>query len=60
MDGDAQPDMIASYKPGDFDGPVPKARPLSEAPPGRFPTGDFNGVPSKLELLAPAILRQVK
>jgi hypothetical protein len=23
VEGDAQPDMIASYKPGDFDGPVP-------------------------------------
>jgi mono/diheme cytochrome c family protein len=43
--GDAQPDVIASYKPGDFDGPVPK----------------FSGGVLRFEVVVqPAILRQTK
>jgi mono/diheme cytochrome c family protein len=43
--GDAQPDAIASYKPGDFDGPVGVP---------------FAGRGQKVPLVQPAILRQVK
>jgi hypothetical protein len=45
VEGAAQPDMIASYKPGDFDGPVPQ----------------FTGSARKFDAVAqPAIFRQVK
>jgi hypothetical protein len=45
VEGDVQPDMIASYKPGDFDGPVPQ----------------FTGSVRKFDAVAqPAIFRQVK
>jgi hypothetical protein len=43
VEGDAQPDMIASYKPGDFDGPVPA----------------FEGSARKFNVVQPAVLRRV-
>jgi hypothetical protein len=46
VDRDVQPDMIASYRPGDFDGPVPTS-PFAGPGPGRV-------------ILQPAILRLVK
>jgi hypothetical protein len=45
VEGDVQPDMIASYKPGDFDGPIPQ----------------FTGSVRKFDAVAqPTIFRQVK
>jgi hypothetical protein len=46
VDRDVQPDMIASYRPGDFDGPLP--------------TPPFAGSEPWRVILQPAILRQVQ
>src|SRR5205823_8696307 len=48
VDRDVQPDMIASYRPGDFDAPAGAPPAFSERVPGLPP------------MIQPAILRRVK
>jgi hypothetical protein len=51
VNGPAEPDMIATYRPGDFDGPLP--RPQFE---GRLPTPQFVGDVPRIRIVEPARL----
>jgi hypothetical protein len=56
---DAQPDMIASYRPGDFDGrPLPPGPPPTMRP--RVANPRFNGEAPNPPIVQPAILRERK
>jgi hypothetical protein len=53
VDRDSQPDKIASYRPGDFDGQMSRFTPLK-------PGVAAPGVPLPAPMVQPAILRSVK
>jgi hypothetical protein len=59
VDRNTTPDMIATYRPGNFDGPGLLMRP-PKAPAIRLPTPPFAGAAPLPLIVQPAILRQIR